>query len=210
MHAGIPSLSGGAGGPTVYHSNYDSFEYYQRFVDPEFQMGPMVEKMAGIMALRLANGTLIPYNLNRYATDLQLHFDNATAKIQKYQPDFNGFTQAQDAITQLKITSQQLTIALDQQLSSDMISTKKRKAINRQLLDFEKSFLSQKGMYFGRWYQSLYASSDPFSGYAAWILPGLEYEIALQATNRLEEWDRRYTEAILLLNQKMQTLTNSL
>ena len=210
MHAGIPSLSGGAGGPTLYHSNYDSFEYYQRFVDPEFQMVPMVEKMAGIMALRLANGTLIPYNLNRYATDLQLHFDNATAKIQKYQPDFTGFTQAQDAITQLKITSQQLTIALDQQLSSDMISTKKRKAINRQLLDFEKSFLSQKGMYFGRWYQSLYASSDPFSGYAAWILPGLEYEIALQATNRLEEWDRRYTQAIQLLNQKMQTLTNSL
>ncbi|PTM02703.1 MAG: glutamate carboxypeptidase, partial [Bacteroidetes bacterium] len=45
MHVGVPSLSGGAGGPTAYHSNYDSFHYYSTFVDPEFQMGPTIEKL---------------------------------------------------------------------------------------------------------------------------------------------------------------------
>jgi len=210
MHAGVPSLSGGAGGPTLYHSNYDSFRFYERFVDPEFQMGPMVEKMAGIMALRMANGDLIPYNLNRYATDLALHFKNATQKIKRFHPEFSGFEQAEKAIEQLHQSATKLTTALEQLLVQPKISTKKRKSINRQLLALEKSFLTPQGMYFGRWYQSLYASSDPFSGYAAWILPGLEYEIALQSTQRLEEWDQRYTAAILDLQHKMQNLIEEL
>jgi len=210
MHAGVPSLTGGAGGPTLYHSNYDSFRFYERFVDPEFHMGPMVEKMAGIMALRMANGDLIPYNLNRYATDLALHFKNARQKIKRFHPEFSGFEQAEKAIEQLHQSATKLTTALEQLLVQPKISTKKRKSINRQLLALEKSFLTPQGMYFGRWYQSLYASSDPFSGYAAWILPGLEYEIALQSTQRLEEWDQRYTAAILDLQHKMQNLIEEL
>ena len=44
-------------------------------------MGPMVEHIAGIMTLRMANGDIIPYNLNRYASDLKIHFTNAENKI---------------------------------------------------------------------------------------------------------------------------------
>ena len=84
MHVGVPSMSGGAGGPNVYHSNYDSFRFYEKFVDPEFQMGSMVEHIAGLMALRMANGDIIPYNLNRYAADLKMHFGNAENKIREY------------------------------------------------------------------------------------------------------------------------------
>ena len=70
----------------------------------------------------------------------------------------------------------------------------------------EKSFISDKGMYFGAWYKSIYASSDPFSGYGAWILPGLEYEIALKSSERLKEWDTRYSESINSLESKMKNL----
>ena len=65
-------------------------------------------------------------------------------------------------------------------------------------------------MYFGSWYRSLYASSDPFSGYAAWILPGLEYEIALKSSDRLQEWDIKYSDALDLLNKKMLKLIDKL
>ncbi|MGB1831952.1 MAG: transferrin receptor-like dimerization domain-containing protein, partial [Flavobacteriaceae bacterium] len=76
------------------------------------------------------------------------------------------------------------------------VNKRKLKALNQQLIGLEKSFISEKGMYFGAWYRSLYASSDPFSGYAAWILPGLEYEIALSKTDRLTQWDEVYSNAI--------------
>jgi N-acetylated-alpha-linked acidic dipeptidase len=210
MHAGVPSLSGGAGGPNLYHSNYDSFQFYEQFVDPEFQIGPMVEHMAGLMALRMANAELIPYNLNRYADDLKLHFTNATNKIKGYDQNFEGFNSSTAAIRSLEVTSKILTTQLQSFLEEGGLSKKDQRALNQQLISLEKSFLSEQGMYFGKWYKSLYASSDPFSGYAAWILPGLEYEIALKSSDRLEEWDTRYAAAIVSLELKMKQLLQDL
>ena len=210
MHVGVPSMSGGAGGPNVYHSNYDSFRFYERFVDPEFQMGSMVEHIAGLMALRMANGDLIPYNLNRYASDLKMHISNAESKINLYDKDFDGFNITSKAIQSLEQTSEKLTSKIKSYLAEGDFSKKDLSNLNQQLIGLEKSFISDKGMYFGSWYRSLYASSDPFSGYAAWILPGLEYEIALKASDRLEEWDYRYSEAVNSLNLKMSELINDL
>ncbi|MDA8877746.1 M28 family peptidase [Flavobacteriaceae bacterium] len=210
MHAGVPSLSGGAGGPNLYHSNYDSFQFYEQFVDPEFQMGPMVEHMAGLMALRMANAELIPYNLNRYAADLKLHFTNATNKIKAFDPNFRGFNRTNAAISSLGVISENLSSELQSFLMEGNFSKKDLKIMNKQLIALEKSFLSEQGMYFGKWYKSLYASSDPFSGYAAWILPGLEYEIALKSSKRLEEWDGRYADAIKSLETKMKQLLQDL
>lgn len=210
MHVGVPSLSGGAGGPNVYHSNYDSFRFYERYVDPEFQMGPMVEHIAGIMTLRMANGDIIPYNLNRYASDLKIHFTNAENKINLYDDEFNGFTLSIEAIKSLEQTSDVLTQEIRRYLNNGNFSNKNLSIINQLLIDLEKSFISDKGMYFGSWYRSIYASSDPFSGYAAWILPGLEYEIALKSSDRLYEWDKRYSDAINSLNFKMSELINYL
>ena len=206
MHVGVPSMSGGAGGPNVYHSNYDSFRFYEKFVDPEFQMGPMVENMAGLMALRMANAEIIPYNLNRYAQDMKIHFSNAENKINRYDKEFDGFKLTADAINSLEKVSDELTINIKSYLESKDYSKKELKNLNEQLIALEKSFISDEGMYFGSWFKSIYASSDPFSGYAAWILPGLEYEIALKSSDRLQEWDTRYAGAVNSLHLKMKEL----
>ena len=206
MHVGVPSMSGGAGGPNVYHSNYDSFRFYEKFVDPEFQMGPMVEHMAGLMALRMANAEIIPYNLNRYAKDLKIHFTNAESKINSYDKEFDGFKLTADAIQKLEKVSNELTLNIKSYLENNDFSKKELKNLNNQLIALEKSFISEKGMYFGSWFKSIYAASDPFSGYAAWILPGLEYEIALNSSERLQEWDSRYASAVNSLHIKMKQL----
>ena len=206
MHIGVPSMSGGAGGPNLYHSNYDSFRFYEKFVDPEFKMGPMVEHMAGLMTLRMANADLIPYNLNRYSQDLKMHFKNAIEKIKNFNENFEGFKSTNSAILRLDETSRILTSKIKSYLENENISKRDLKKLNKQLIALEKSFISDEGMYFGSWYKSIYASSDPFSGYGAWILPGLEYEIALNSSERLDEWDLRYANAINSLELKMKNL----
>ena len=191
MHVGIPSMSGGAGGTTVYHSNYDSFRYYERFVDPKFQMGATIEKFAGIMSLRLANATLIPYDLNRYPNDLKLHFDKAEEKVRKLKSDFKGFEKTRLAIDDLSKAAATATKNLSNRMNHMRLSSTEIQFLNRQLIALEKSFIDQKGMYYGDWFKSIYASSDPFSGYASWILPGIEYELAIKRTKKLKEWDKK-------------------
>lgn len=210
MHVGVPSLSGGAGGPSLYHTNYDSFSFYERFVDPEFKMGGTIEQWTGLMTLRMANAELIPYDVERYATDLKGHFANAVEKIKKYDEGFTGFDKVEQSIAVLEKNAEGLNSAIQSALASGKLSKNEIKDINKQLLALEKSFIDEKGMYFGSWYKSLYASTDPFSGYASWILPGLEYEISSSSTERLEEWDDRYAAAIADLADKMLKLTQSI
>jgi len=207
MHVGVPSMSGGAGGTTVYHSNYDSFRYYERYVDPEFQMGPTIEKFAGIMSLRLANATLIPYDLNRYPNDLKMHFDRAEEKVRQLKSDFKGFEKTRQAIADLSAAAASATENLSNRVNDKGLSAVEIQFLNRQLIALEKSFIDQKGMYYGDWFKSIYASSDPFSGYASWILPGIEYELAIQRTKKLKEWDNRYAKAITDLAQKMRKMS---
>lgn len=210
MHVGVPSLSGGAGGPTLYHTNYDDFHYYKTFVDPEFQMGGTIGQWAGLMALRMANADLIPYALTQYATDLKGHFARAVEKIKAYDGDFKGFEQVNQVVPELERSALELSRKIEALLMKGELSKARAQRINRELIALEKSFIDDKGMYFGSWYKSLYASTDPFSGYASWILPGLEYEITEKSTNRLEEWDTRYADAIRSLANKMRALAQGL
>ena len=208
MHVGVPSMSGGAGGTTVYHSNYDSFRYYERFVDPEFQMGATIEKFAGIMSLRLANATVIPYDLLRYPNDLKGHFEKAEVKVRKQHPAFNGFQKTHEALKKLSVAAESASNNLSVKINENKLSPKAITTINQQLIALEKSFIDKKGMYYGDWFKSIYASSDPFSGYASWILPGIEYELAVKRNEKFKEWDTRYAKAIEDLTQKMLLLGN--
>ena len=169
-------------------------------------MGPTIEHFAGLLTLTMANAELIPYDIKRYPIDLRLHFNNATNKINKYHKDFVGFIKAEKEIENLFSISSKLGESIKNYLEQEKFSKKELKVLNQKLIALEKSFISEKGMYFGSWYKSLYSSSDPFSGYASWILPGLEYEIALMKKDRLLEWDLRYSKAINSLGIKMEEL----
>ena len=210
MHTGIPSLSGGTGGKTLYHTNYDDFNFYEKFIDPSLKMGGAVAQWAGIMALKLANATFIPYDIPRYAEDLSKHFATSTKKIKTYFPDFSGFQHAEDAIQSLAESTNLLSELMPQVLEHRNFNKKEIKEINLALIQLEKSFIYQEGMPYGPWYLSLYASSDPYSGYASWILPAIEYQIANSKTENLDHWDEVYAKAILDLNQKVINISQKL
>ena len=207
MHAGIPSISGGVGGANLYHSNYDDFEFYKRFVDSEFKMGAMIEKWSGLMALKLSDSEIIPYDLNRYSEDLKNHFYAAEIKIKSFDSNFSGFKLSKKSIDNLTVASKNWENKIK---SIDQFKKRELKKINKQLIALEKSFIDEKGMYFGSWYRSLYAGTDPFSGYASWILPGIEYEVALKRSEKLQEWDIRYSKAIDDLTNKIFKLNKSI
>ena len=210
MYAGVPSMSGGAGGTSAYHSNYDNFHYYSKFVDPTFKMGGTVASVIGVLTLRLANATIIPYDVPRYAQDLRMHFDNAVKSVQEIDPGFTAFDKVDAAIDKLKTSAAAYESAMNKALSSKEFSEKEIHLLNKELISLEKSWIDPKGMYFGSWYRSLYVSTDPFSGYASWILPGIKYEVETKSTVRLEEWDSRYSKAILDLSKKVDKMTKSL
>ena len=50
-----------------YHSVYDSFDNYTRFLDPGFEYGIMLAKTSGRAVLRLANAEILPFEFNDFS-----------------------------------------------------------------------------------------------------------------------------------------------
>ncbi len=71
QHLGIASLSveyGGEGDQAgVYHSNYDTFEHYVRFGDPQFAYGVAEAQTAGHAVLRIAAAEVLPLQFTEFA-----------------------------------------------------------------------------------------------------------------------------------------------
>lgn len=205
-HAGIPSLSAGTGGPSLYHSAYDNFHWYKTFADPNFVAGPMVAKVFGIMTLRMANADLLPYHATRYGIDLQKHLKAVAEGIGEYDATFS-LAPLPDIAAEIAQNGKNYHETAEAVLRSGALPTEKLRDINQQLISLERSFLDAQGMAYGSWYRSLYASSDPYSGYASWMLPGFLYEISTRNSQRLPEWTARYKRALEELNTKIIKLS---
>ncbi|AQG77914.1 M28 family peptidase [Spirosoma montaniterrae] len=207
MHVGIPALSAGMEGPTLYHSQYDDLYFYDKFADPTYKMGPMMEQIVGTMTLRLANADLVPYDPTRYPTDLAVHLKAAEKKIQEYAPSYS-IQPLLDAVADLKKNADACENARQNYLKSGR--TDRLAELNRELRLLERAFIDPKGNAFGSWYRSLYASSDPNSGYASWMLPGLLYEASLKSTANLPDLEARYKKAITTLSEKLMALSQGM
>jgi N-acetylated-alpha-linked acidic dipeptidase len=71
QHLGIASLNvgfDGEGGYGQYHSIYDSFDHYVRFMDPDFAYGTALAKVGGRAVLRLAQAELLPFEFKAAAS----------------------------------------------------------------------------------------------------------------------------------------------
>ncbi len=71
QHLGIASLSIEYDGESeqggVYHSDYDTFEHYVRFGDPQFAYGVTEAQTAGHAVLRIANAAVLPWQFTEFA-----------------------------------------------------------------------------------------------------------------------------------------------
>ena len=73
QHLGVTAVDLGFNGESeygVYHSAYDTFEHYHRFVDPRFEYGVALAKVAGRVVLRAAQAELIPADETDFAASI--------------------------------------------------------------------------------------------------------------------------------------------
>jgi N-acetylated-alpha-linked acidic dipeptidase len=74
QHLGVmPWINVGFGGEAdygVYHSAYDTFEHFHRFVDPEIRIRRGARQVAGRVVLRAAQAELIPADEADFAASI--------------------------------------------------------------------------------------------------------------------------------------------
>ncbi|EFQ88315.1 hypothetical protein PTT_15837 [Pyrenophora teres f. teres 0-1] len=178
------------------HSNFDSFHWMTKFVDPEFDMHKSIGKFLTLMLYRLVDDEVVPLEPSNYGVELhawleELYRDvslaNATGLIDLFQ--------LEDAVVTFQQSAQKFNAARQMAVSSD--SKLQVKQLNLKARDFGRGFISQGGLPGRDFYQHQIFAPGIDSGYAAVTYPGVTEAIAAGNFTLAMQYVDRVARAIL-------------
>lgn len=208
MHLGIPSAGVSISSSVpVYHSNFDTFDYYESYLDSTFTYGPTLAGVYGVVSTRFADADILPYDLNRYGEDLSNHVSDLENRAKELNREFKG-TSLTNTISKIDTVTSSIESALSDVIASNPDNSTLEE-INQKLIQIERSFLNEEGLPFSAWQKSLYVSTDPWSGYASWMIPGVRYMLEDDRSDEALNTElERFEEAVERLLVSLEEIEN--
>jgi N-acetylated-alpha-linked acidic dipeptidase len=191
QHLTISALNVGFGGESsggIYHSVYDSVNWYTRFSDTDFSYGKALAQTTGTLALRLADAPVLPFQfsdtadtLARYVTELEkLAASKPDAKV-----DLAPVRAAVDALKRAGLAYERAYAGLSRVPEATIIGRKELRELNQQLIGAERRLGNNDGLPRRTWFKHQIYAPGFYTGYGVKTMP--------QIREGLEEG--RYTEA---------------
>ena len=90
QHAGIASLNlgfGGEDGGGIYHSIYDDFYFFTRFLDTDFVYGRALAQTVGTAVIRLADSDVLPFEFTNLADTVEKYVKELNELLKQKQGD---------------------------------------------------------------------------------------------------------------------------
>jgi len=91
QHNGVPSLNLGFGGldanDGVYHSIYDDYYHFTKFLDTDFAYGRALAQVAGTTTIRLADADLLPFEFTNLADTVQTYVKELATLLKNQQDE---------------------------------------------------------------------------------------------------------------------------
>ncbi|KAK3405680.1 hypothetical protein EUGRSUZ_K01904 [Eucalyptus grandis] len=161
QYAGIPSVDMYYGKDfPVYHTAYDTYDWMVNHGDPFFQRHVAAAGVWGLLALRLADDLILPFNYLNY-----------TNQLRGYVDILNNLLDGNISVHPLTLSIQALaSVAKEVELEAEKLSAEqttgepgvlRRRALNDRLMLAERGFLDADGLPYGQWFKHLvYGPSD--------------------------------------------------
>ena len=171
---GIPSASYGFGGPGgVYHSAYDTHRWMSRFGDPGYQNHARTAQLTAILALRLANAEILPYDV----AGLGGRLDSLWAPLRAMAAAETGALEEDlapldRALDDLLAAGEELARARQRYLAGRVHGATSAR-VNRTLIGIEPTLARESGPFGDGFIRSLTFAGDPLNGYVTLALPGI-------------------------------------
>jgi N-acetylated-alpha-linked acidic dipeptidase len=201
---GMPVLGLGFEGPYgVYHSAYDDFFWMNHFGDPGYRYHTLMSQLWGVLALRLANADLLPFDFANYAANIR-QFVNELAKGKDMSPlDLKPIL---EAIDDFEAAGKRLDESTNRALASGAIDSKLAATINHGTMQVERNWLNPDGIPGRPWFKHILYGAR-FT-YAHLELPGLTEAVEKQDWSTAKQQAEILRQA-LVNNTKLVNELNS-
>ena len=229
QHLGITTLNlsfQGEGEGGEYHSIYDTYDHFTRFMDPGFHYVVALAKTAGRVMMRMANAEVLPLDYKSLATtvmdykdEIKKLLDNMRneTKLRNKMVSNNLFKLAEDPQDKLLPVAMEDTVprldfsALDRSLDSlkataaqyrklSSSATDVTPGVQRQLnvilYGSERQLLTEKGLPKRPWYRHQVYAPGYYTGYGVKTLPGIREAIEQRQWKEAQENIRIVTRRV--------------
>jgi N-acetylated-alpha-linked acidic dipeptidase len=204
---GIPTVGLTFTGPYgVYHSMYDDFFWMNHFGDPGYRYHTLMAQLWGVLALRLANAEILPYDFDSYGENIRQFV--VDLNLANHVSGHIELASLQQRISDFQAAGRDLNLAIAQAISSGRLDAATAARVNQQLMQVERNWCNPQGIPGRPWFKhSLYAARYT---YAHLELPGLteaaevgDWNVAAEQAKILEDELAKNTE---LLKQTRRSL----
>jgi N-acetylated-alpha-linked acidic dipeptidase len=180
-HLGVPSMNlsyGGAQHAGIYHSIYDSYDFYRRFLDPTFEYGVLEAQTLVTAMLRLADAPVLPFEFTRpariyrrYAEEIAKEAKDSTATAGL---DLGAVTAALDRLDRAAARWEQAYARVPSASSADLQRRwSALEEVNRTLYRSEQRLASPEGLPRREWFRHLIYAPGYYTGYGVKTMPGI-------------------------------------
>ncbi len=197
---GIPTVGLTFTGPYgVYHSMYDDFFWMNHFGDPGYRYHTLMAQLWGVLALRLANAEILPYDFDSYGENIRQFV--VDLNLANHVSAHLDLAPLQRGITDFQAAGRELNLAVAQAISSGRVDAAAAARVNEQLMQVERNWCTPQGIPGRPWFKhSLYAARYT---YAHLELPGLteaaeagDWKVAAEQAKILEDELAKNTELL--------------
>jgi N-acetylated-alpha-linked acidic dipeptidase len=211
-HAGVASLNVGFGGDAggVYHSVYDTVDWFRRFSDGEMVYGKALSQVMVTTLMRLADAPVLPFEFHTLSRTVHGYVED----IQKDAAKCKGTVDLRDVLAQLA-RLHTASEAYDAELRSLMrrvssIAPDKLTKVNESLEHSERTLLLSDGLPNRPWYRHQIYAPGLSTGYGAKTLPGVREAAEGKSWDEANQQARRLALALRAMCMQVEDATRLL
>lgn len=207
--AGVPSLNIGFADPSgggVYHSIYDSYAWYTRFGDKNFEYGKALAEVMSRTILRMAESHVLPFEFSRLAATVKQHVE----EIEKLAGPSNSKIDWQTAKAELTRMAE-LSKSFETQMARlTAVAANGNGALtsaNAMLARAEQSLQAASGLPDRTWYKNVLTAPGMYTGYGAKTLPGVREAVDRSRWSEASEQAKVLGAVLKKFNNTLEEVT---
>jgi N-acetylated-alpha-linked acidic dipeptidase len=215
-HLGVPSAAVSYGGATpdgIYHSIYDSYTFYERFLDTAFTYEVAEAQTMATAVLRMADAPLLPFE-----------FGAVTRTYRRYADDIERLARKSDTTKALDLSAVRAALArLDTaahayeaaagRLEGASITPARRRAlreVNALLAKSEQTLADTAGLPRRPWFAHLIYAPGFYTGYGVKTMPGIREAVEERRPSEAQAQTARVARALDRLGDLVRRATTGL